>query len=256
MFVSVDENESNENYALPNVNLTLTGENITVQSSVIISHSGNVDVSISPDYKGISFTAGYKTASYTKNTTLEGDFDILQELINNAKANNIKLIELDRDYIYVIGADTIEDGITIDSSDLTINGNGHKIDAKGQTRIFNVGIADTTNALNVIIKNMIFANGKPSSMQGGAIRWYGWDGTLINCTFVNNSASNNGGAVYLYGQNANVINCTFKNNVITSSYRGGAICIQSKGAHVFNSTFSENKAANGGDQFIYLKKTW
>ena len=245
VFVSVDENESNENYALPNVNLTLTGENITVQSSVIISHSGNVDVSISPDYKGISFTAVYKTASYTKNTTLEGDFDALQELINNAKANNIKLIELDRDYVYVIGADTIEDGITIDSNDLTINGNGHKIDAKEQTRIFNVGEADRLFASNVTIKNTTFVNGKISN-AGGAIRWNGWNGTLINCTFENNSATNNGGAVYWYGQNATVTNCTFKNNIVTGSNRGGAIHLQSKGAKVFNSTFSENKAGNGG----------
>lgn len=60
-----------------------------------------------------------------------GTFSDLQKKINNADAGST--ITLENDYKYDSGFPT--EGITINKT-LTINGNGHVIDALGQSRIF------------------------------------------------------------------------------------------------------------------------
>ncbi len=75
-----------------------------------------------------------------------GDFDVLQSLVNNAQ----DVLNLERDYVYSSGIDTITEGILINKP-LTINGNGHTIDANGKSRIFKV-VSNGVTINNVVLK--------------------------------------------------------------------------------------------------------
>ena len=103
------------------------------------------------------------------------------------------------------------EGILINKS-ITIDGQGNKIDAQGKSRIFKI------TAENVILKNIIFTNGKTTE-RGGAVFFSG-TGEVTNCNFTDNTATYDGGAVYFYG-GGNVSNCNFTGN--NATYYGGAI---------------------------------
>ena len=74
----------------------------------------------------------------------DDDFYYIQEEIDNAESGD--KILLSKDYV---GSG---DAITVDKS-LTIDGNGHTLDAKGLSHVF------TVNADNVVISNVKFLNG-------------------------------------------------------------------------------------------------
>ena len=180
-----------------------------------------------------------------------GTFTALQKKIDNAQAGST--ITLENDYIYDEGFDT--EGIAI-CEKLTIDGNGHTIDALNKSRIFNIG------EYSVTLKNIVFCNA-----DGGAVNNCG---IVVNCTFINNHASRYGGAIYncsdvvncrfinnhavdtyeSYGgaiyKCGNVVNCSFVDNYVSDDYangRGGAIysCFD-----VVNCSFDNNKANKGG----------
>ena len=194
-----------------------------------------------------------------------GTFTELQENISHATANST--LKLDKNYEY--DDDFNIEGILIDKV-LTIDGQGHKIDAKGQARIFKI------NADNVILKNIIFTNGNATADSnpgyGGAVyqRNYYYS-TVTNCTFTNNQANNEGGAVYSYGS-ITMRDCTFTNNQATDN--GGAVHLDSSdmencnftgntaesmsGAamigtgNVINCNFIDNKGSDGGALTIFF----
>ena len=90
-----------------------------------------------------------------------------------------------KDYAYS-ESDTITDGIKINKT-ITIIGNGHTIDAKGQTRIFNV------NASDVSIKQIRFENGKDIE---GSVAYLAKENVRINqCIFLNNPGPVISGAI-------------------------------------------------------------
>ena len=107
-----------------------------------------------------------------------GEFDELQKLIDNASDNGI--INLEHNYTYTVGTDTITEGIGI-SKNLTINGNGFAIDAQGKSRIFNID-----GGTNVLLNNILFTNGF-SEGNGGAILAYG-NVDIAGSRFINNTA--------------------------------------------------------------------
>lgn len=115
----------------------------------------------------------------TLSETGDGSFAELNNTVNGGTSNSINLT---RDYAYS-GSDTIKDGILINTDNLVIDGQGHTIDAKGQSRIFYV------NSTTVTLKNIIFINGNAFDKSGGAIYGYGDNLRVINCTFINNNAS-------------------------------------------------------------------
>ena len=246
---NLNDGTSYENYALPTITLNMQATNGAVRKDEItLDENGDATVGYLATADGATLTVSYNGVSITReivyNEESDYSFTALKKIIDQANDNDV--ITLKHDYEYVTGVDdAITAGIDITQNNLTINGNGYTIDAKEQTRVFNIGVADSLVASNVTIKNATFVNGKISGL-GGAIRWNGWNGTLFNCTFENNSATNNGGAVYWSGQHGNVTNCTFKNNVVSGYNNGGAIHINTKNMNVVNSTFIENKASNGG----------
>ena len=133
------------------------------------------------------------------------------------------------------------DAIVITTSGV-INGNGAVIDMAGSTiQAFSV------SASGVIIKNLTIKNANFNG-DGGAIYFSG-SGTVENCNFTNNHASEYGGAIWIYS--GTVTNCNFADN--TATY-GGAVYFLNTG-NVTNCNFADNKATGdysyGGAVYFY-----
>ena len=170
-------------------------------------------------------------------TQTEGDFAWLQKQIDTASGT----FDLTRDVIYTIGLDTITDGIKIEKP-ITINGNGHKINAQGKSRIFD--ISDTSN---VVFNNITFMNGFTDT-YAGAIKMDGVnDVKILNSNFINNTAEESCGAVlYENGKGLTISNCEFTNNK-NDKYFGGAIrLIRDENVLIEKSKFTNNTGSDGG----------
>ena len=201
--------------------------------------------------------------------TYSNSFSILSGNIDSTSKGGT--FKLNSDYIYNPDSDSkYTQGIKI-SKKIIIDGNGHTIDGKGASGIFNI------QCDNVILKNIKFTNGFLTGTKnyGAAIQWNGNNGKAYNLSFIGNSASV-AGAIYVKGENISISNCIFENNkantggggaITISAYNffiensifknnsaldnqygvGGAIYTNSRGNHeIINSTFIDNKAVSGG----------
>ena len=172
-----------------------------------------------------------------------GTFQELQQNITQGYESGY--ITLDKDYEYENGFSA--DGINITQS-IIIDGQGHKIDAKGKARIFNIETGAVT------LKNITFMNAK--STDGGAIKWKANLGSVLDCRFENNTATGDGGAIYWENRgesphiNLNIIRgCSFVNNTSNQfNHCGGAIYFQGEKytATVEDCNFKGNSAPRGG----------
>ena len=99
-------------------------------------------------------------------------------------------------------------------------------------------------------KGVGYGSGNPN--VGALLTWYGCEGTISDCNFINNTADN--GAAYELGDDnngvssASVDSCTFINN--TASNQGGAVYEGGKTGKatldIKNSTFTNNSAKKEG----------
>ena len=191
--------------------------------NVIIADSVSDNVVIDDDVNGNSFAD-------------------LQKEIGNTKENGT--LNLDKDYVWS-SADS-KDPITIDKS-ITINGNGHIIDAQKQTGIFK-----KSGLTNVVLNNIIFINAN-SSEYGGVIQFGSWDDenggncSVNNCIFINCSAGEEGGAVYIDEGNFIIVNCSFIN--CSAGEEGDAFYISSGDCHMVNCSFINGSANDYGGAF-------
>ena len=107
-------------------------------------------------------------------------------------------------------------------------------------------------------KGVGYGSGNPN--VGALLTWYGCEGTISDCNFINNTADN--GAAYRLGDDnngvssASVDSCTFINN--TASNQGGAVYEGGKTGKatldIKNSTFTNNSAKKEGSA-IYSEYT-
>ena len=191
-----------------------------------------------------------------------GTFSELQQLIWSSKEGDN--ITLDKDYSYDNAFSRTD--LQIPRSSLTIDGQGHTLDGKGASRIFYI----TDSASNVIVKNIVFKDGKKDT--AGGIFSVGSNTQIIGCTFTNNvattgnvggaillknggsitdsvfkgnSAPGSGGAIRLEGDNYIVSGCTFENNKATKSL-GGAISALGNKITITGNTFTSNTAGRDG----------
>ena len=178
-------------------------------------------------------TANYENR--TNNTSVRvyehvGTFTELQEIIDNAPSGSV--IELNYNYVY---NERVDKGSISVNKEITINGNGRTLDGNNQVRIMEVYNE------NAVLSNIIFING--ASNEAGAIFGnYGFN--LVNCTFVNNSATGDGGAIHNNWGYFTIVNCSFVNN--SAGGEGGAIHNYWANFEVVNSTFVSNSASYGG----------
>lgn len=162
----------------------------------------------------------------------ENSFTELQSLINGGNTT----INLEKDYVCYDGEKTIEI-----SKNVTINGNGHSIDANNKIRAFYI------SADNVVLNNITIQNG--NNKQAGAIYWEGANGILSNASFINNKATGTdtankyegGGAIWWAGNNGRIANSKFESN--SAGGHGGALWINGNNCIVENSIFEKNNAS-------------
>ncbi|MEE1157257.1 MAG: Ig-like domain repeat protein, partial [Methanobrevibacter sp.] len=158
----------------------------------------------------------------------DGTFTALQEKINNAGADST--IYLENDYKYNQGFSS--DGIVINHK-ITIDGNGHTIDALGKSRVF-----DIHSYLE--LKNINFINGYnnvSSFLYAGKYGSYQASPTIniASCNF----SDSTGGPAIVFGGDMEVYNSNFNNN------DNGAIRGSCRHLTVKDSNFSNNDATDG-----------
>ena len=154
-------------------------------------------------------------------------------------------ITLDNDYAFNQTTDSaFIDSIEI-SRPVTIIGNNHTIDGKGQAGIFGV----TGN--NVSINNIIFVNGY-DDFDAGAIYWDGANGYVSGSVFSGNKADHVGGAIVWKGANGTVSDSIFIGN--NASQDGGAIYWWAVNGTVLRSTFITNHADNNGGAVYWTEE--
>ena len=149
----------------------------------------------------------------------EDSFTSLQNTINSAAPEDT--ITLEEDYVYNTGFST--DGVSIIKS-VTINGQGHTINADSQSRAFTIA------ADNVVLKDLSIIN----SGSGGAVTITGNNATLDNVTFNGCHSTGNGGAVHSIVKNTSIFHSIF---IGCDSASGGAL-------------YLGNTASVSGSQFI------
>ena len=170
-----------------------------------------------------------------KEPVSRGTFNDIQTAINNAgKGETIELSGL------YTGDGT---RITINKTLTIIGTNDATLDAKGNSGIFYI------TKEKITLKNIKFINGNYN--DGGAIEYYQNFGSsecsIINCTFINNTAKS-GGAIGKLAYMNKIKNCTFINNTANS---GGAIYSDASSKfEIIECTFTNNKA-NGEGGAIY-----
>lgn len=146
----------------------------------------------------------------------------------------------------------IKNSIKITQDDLTIDGNGHTIDAQNNSQIFNI----TGN--NITLKNIIFKNAL-TKKSGGAILNFKGAIKVIDCEFINNTTSQgDGGAICNWNGNMEVNHCEFNNNCSEKDggaiFNGGEIIISHSD---FHNNISKRGLTifNNSDSILTLKKS-
>lgn len=156
----------------------------------------------------------------------KGTFEDLKNLIENGAD-----VRLDRDYNFNNDSGLIG-GIIVKRA-MTIDGQGHSIDARCLAQIFNV------TADNVVLKNICFMN---ANMERCAVSLTGNNVSIINCSFIANNGYY-GGAISIYDADACIMDCSFSNNFAAE---GGAVYANNSAVSISHSRFIGNGAVLGG----------
>ena len=166
----------------------------------------------------------------TDTEVLSATHNTFTDLNNVINGNNDSEIYLNCNYTFDPNVDfDFKDGIVIGRA-VTVWGNGYTLNGNHIARIF------LPNNADIILHDIVFINGNATG-EGWAINEE-YDGgavcgecTIVNCTFINNSAAGYGGAV----SDGYCVNCTFIKNTAGNA---GAV----SGAECVNCTFTENSA--------------
>ncbi len=146
-------------------------------------------------------------------------------------------VNLEKNYTYLGGTDHIDI-----AKDITIEGNYNTIDGSNQASIFTVKGSHHVILQNIIFKNAYGVNGSAVNVESGS------SVEIINCTFINNNASQFGGAVYFVAETSaltsKIVNSVFESN--SASVHGGAVYINSDDAILEDLTFKGNYAEKDG----------
>ena len=209
--------------------------------TVIDSTDGNVELT---DDLNDNNLASVENDDETVDNVLklnEKSFYDLQNLIDNAKSGST--ISLTSDYY----CDSDFEGYGVEiNKPLTINGNGHTIDAQEYKGIFLI-YSD-----GVVLNNIKFVNGYDDYEGGAALFILNNLTTVNNCQFIDNVAEKDGGAIYTSGRLV-VNNCKFTGN---RAENGAAIYAfypdyGDESVTISGSTFENNRASSYGGA-IYL----
>ena len=200
-------------------NVDASSRRFKINLADYITKSGDYEIFIHPQEKLLKDTFG---KNYTYNSvSVHYSDSYCNYFINATKDNGVVNLDKNLDATQTI---------FITKNNVVINGNGYTINGQNKYQIFKI----TGN--NVTIKNIIIVNATCAIYNNG------YNFTVVNSTFVNNSATN-GGAIYNDGSKFAVVNSIFINNSATS---GGVIYHIGPNFTIVNSTFVNNSADYGG----------
>jgi predicted outer membrane repeat protein len=149
------------------------------------------------------------------------------------------------DTIILTDAGFYQDTYVISDPDITIRAaEGQNITINGQS----VDTVFTINANNITLEGLTITGGL-AALDGGAIRCLGFDLTIRNCRFINNSAPDDGGAIVFLDAELLIEDSVFTNNSTqqsTNNSAGGAIQIIRGQVTIRRTTFNDNTAFQGG----------
>ena len=166
-------------------------------------------------------------------------FDELRDEIENAPVGATIILSKDN-YTYENTAQIkVKDNLTIDGNYSWFDGS-----SANMSGLFCI------DGDNVVLKNILFINWELEESYN-IIEWFGENGTLSNCIFVNNIAIE--GCVDWSGENGVIDGCYFEYDYGMDN--GGAIRIYSDGITVKNSSFITNQAINDGGAINILGKS-
>ena len=167
-------------------------------------------------------------------------FEAVQTAIDNS--NDSDTISLSGTYYGSGSQINITKPLTIEGT-----GDGARLNAGSLSRVFNV------QADNVVLKNLIFSKGSANDMagesSGGAITSEGDNLTIINCSFISNSAQF-AGAIASEGNDVSIIDCNFSRN--TAMYTGGAFQLNGDNNYVSNCNFRYNYGYHAGGAVAWV----
>ena len=187
----------------------------------------------------LSFASATDNDNQTLMSTSPQSFGDLQNEIWSAEDGDTIILDSDYEWNEYDGTNGI--AIYPTTKNVIIDGNGHTINGKGNSRIFFIN----EGADNIVIKNLNFING--NSNGGGAILWRGSNGILENNNFNSNTASEIGGAVYWDAPNGIIRNNNFNGNTANKQSGGGIyISAQSTNIIVTDNQFTNNRANTCG----------
>ncbi|MGB9201609.1 Ig-like domain-containing protein, partial [Methanobacterium sp.] len=209
-----------------------------------------IGMSSMPATSAASTVSVNTTGNDTNNGTAADPYQTISTGINNV--NNKGTVYLSKG-TFNINTDTnhTDYGITINKN-ITIQGAGTNqtiIDAKGLSNVF------TINDSNVILEDLTIKDGL--AINGGAItNLYGSNLTILNCTFINNIATNTGGAIYNAGY-LNVTSSTLALNTAENGY-GDAIYNHNSTADIHFNTLlgTENNAIYSDGGTVNAQNNW
>ncbi|WP_409199648.1 hypothetical protein [Methanobrevibacter sp. DSM 116169] len=165
--------------------------------------------------------------------------------------NDNDVVDLEGGIVKYNDTGSYYDGIVIDKEITIKNG---VIDGNNLVRIFNIEENGFLTLENVILKNgnATLLAGEEYSGYGGAIYSLG-QLTIINCTFMDNTARHNGGAICIENGTIDISDSIFDNNL---AIKGGALMLKTSEVTIDGSTFINNKGltyegATGNGGAIY-----
>ena len=166
--------------------------------------------------------------------SVNGDsFEDIQSAIDNASENDV--IELKGTFYGSGERINLNKTITIQSE------SGAILDGNLSSQIFFIS-GDNVILKGLTLRNGITADGAVALNDKGAISWAGDNGTIENCSLINNKAFEKGyGAAIRTSRTIDIENCTFINN---SGYMGGAIFLSGDSNSIVNGCVFINNSAN------------
>ncbi|WP_407413741.1 C1 family peptidase, partial [Methanobrevibacter sp.] len=167
----------------------------------------------------------------------EGNLTALETQIDESTNS----FEITQDYAYSPTDDgNYTLGVYVNKTNFVINGNGHTIDGKNQSRLFRI------YGENVTVNDLIIING--NAKFGGGILSSGKDVIFNNVTFKNDYANSSGGGLTALNQTT-VNNCKFIENTATT---GNAIYSEETTIKIEGSYFESTNTLQKAMVFGYL----
>lgn len=250
--------------------VAISGDNVKIVKSLFYFHEGNVAVRLTEKsgkpttlyVDGTYFecdgrTGGFDKIDYDNDCKVilngidleNGDYEQLRQNLENLKTGEYYNIMSDYAIVDPEGDLARNRIINIKADNVTINGNGHTIDARASENYF--AIFNVTGN-NVTILNLQITHSRAydidylysgKNIYGddynpliSPIEWHGDRGVISNCKFIDNTGVY-GGAISWNANNGIIENCVFDNN---AAKFGGSVYINGTNNIIRNSKFKDS----------------